>query len=81
MKDVHMSLGKENGATGNPSPPSRDPLSVTPSANSDDGYSDSPAQLVYALGRIGYDFVSRSRRDAIKAILENYKQTKTAECG
>src|SRR6266852_1049976 len=66
MKDVHMSLGKETGATGDPSPQPRDSLSVTPSANSDDGYSASPAQLVYALGRIGYDFVSLSRRDSIK---------------
>jgi len=32
----------------------------------DSGYADSPAQLVYALGRIGYDFVSQSRRDSIK---------------
>ena len=76
MKDVHMSLGRENGATGNPSPPSRDPMSVTPSASSDDRYSDSPGQLVYALGRIDYDFDSRSRRDAFEAILENYKKTK-----
>jgi len=74
MKDVHMSLGKETGANGNPSPPSRDPLSVTPSANSNGRYSDSPAQLVYALGRIDYDFVSRSRRDSIKQKMREMRE-------
>ncbi len=72
MKNINVSLGKESGNTEIPSLHSSDPLSVTPSTSEteppkyDLAYPDSPAQLVYALGKIGYDFVTQSRRDSIK---------------
>ena len=72
MKNIHISLDKDARKAENFSPQPRNAPSVTPSADgmedstSDNSYSDSSAQLVYALGRIGYDFVSQSRRDSIK---------------
>src|SRR5262245_54228945 len=72
MQNVHLSLDKRNGKAEDPFPLSKDSPSVTPKVNSmecstcDNAYSDNPGQLVYALGRISYDFASQSRRDSIK---------------
>ena len=42
------------------------PSSISPAACSCEGGSGAPAQLVYALGQLGYDFGTEARRDSIQ---------------
>ncbi|MEM9483310.1 MAG: PatA/PatG family cyanobactin maturation protease [Cyanobacteria bacterium P01_F01_bin.116] len=42
------------------------PSSISPAACSCEGGSGTPAQLVYALGQLGYDFGTEARRDSIQ---------------
>jgi cyanobactin maturation PatA/PatG family protease len=80
MKDVHISLDEKTGQAENPSPQPEDSSAVTPSTDGmedsmcNSGCSDNPTQLVYALGRIDYDFVSRSRRDSIQQKMDEPAQ-------
>nr|WP_322745291.1 PatA/PatG family cyanobactin maturation protease [Coleofasciculus sp. LEGE 07081] len=42
------------------------PSAISPAACSCEGGSSAPAQLVYALGQVGYDFGTEARRDSIQ---------------
>lgn len=42
------------------------PSAISPAACSCEGGSGAPAQLVYALGQLGYDFITEARRDSIQ---------------
>lgn len=77
MKNDNLSLENETKIAEYPSPRTKDPQSVTPSMNGEaececanGGIINFP-QLVYALGKIGYDFVSQSRRDSIKQKMDD----------
>jgi len=47
-------------------PAQANPSAISPAACSCEGGSSAPAQLVYALGQVGYDFGNEARRDSIQ---------------
>jgi hypothetical protein len=82
MTDIKVALDTEVRKAEFHSPQSGRSPAMTPSANGvepatcecEGNATDNPAQLVYVLGQIGYDFISESRLNSIKQKMDGEKR-------